>query len=180
LDVARRWQAAEAALAKAQAQLTPPARAAPQGWIPWLRSFFTFTINTGVDTAAQVRNKFFSPDAPEDAILGWLRESKVRMESIRVSIEHFWPFAEPTVVLTAIQGDIRPRGRKILCISAEHDALIAKEATDETFDAYHAVCQGEEEIMRTELAGSAHHIMLDIAHERCADLIIRWIQEKEI
>lgn len=181
MDVARRWQAAEAALAAAQQPaLRAPVRAAPQGWIPWLGSFFTFNVNTGVDTPAQVRNKFFSSEASEDTVNGWLRDSKGRLESIRVSIGHFWPFGDASTILDAIDGNIRPHGRKVLCISAEHDALVGKEAIDGTFDAYHAACQGEQEILRMELAGSAHHIMLDIAHQRCAEVIIRWIEEKDI
>jgi pimeloyl-ACP methyl ester carboxylesterase len=180
MEVARRWQAAEAALAEAQAQDRPPVHAGSQGWLHWFCSFFTFNVNTGVHTPAQVRNKFFSAETPEGTVTSWLRHSKGRLESIRVSIGHFWPFADAAAVLDAIDGELRPRGRKMLCVSGERDVLIAKEASVETFDSYHAVCQGQEEVLRTELAGSAHHIMLDIAHERCADIVSRWIQEEDI
>jgi len=177
MDVARRWQAAEAALVQEQPPAVP---AAPQAWVPWLRSFFNFQPNTGLDTPAQVRNKFFSPEAEEDAVNGWLRDSKGRLESIRVSIEHMWPFADPADVVAAIHSDARPLGRKILSISGGKDVLISKDLTQETFDAYRLASQGEEEIMRVSLADSGHHIMLDVAHERCAEIIIKWIEGKDI
>ncbi|KAF1974631.1 alpha/beta-hydrolase [Bimuria novae-zelandiae CBS 107.79] len=177
IDVARRWQAAEAALAREQ---PPPVPAAPQAWVPWLRSLFTFQANTGLDTPAQVRNKFFSPEAPESAVNGWIRDSKGRVESIRIAIEHMWPFANADDVVAAIHSDARSLGRKILCISGGKDVLISKDLTQETFDAYRLASQGEEEIMRVSLADSAHHIMLDVAHERCAELIISWIEGRNI
>ncbi|KAL1599452.1 hypothetical protein SLS60_007255 [Paraconiothyrium brasiliense] len=129
---------------------------------------------------AQVRNKFFSPEASEDAVNGWLSDSKGRLESIRVSIEHMWPFADPTDVLATIHSDARPVGRKILSISGGKDALISKDLTRETFDAYRSASQGEEEIMHVSLAHSAHHVMLDVAYEVCAELIIKWIEGKDI
>jgi pimeloyl-ACP methyl ester carboxylesterase len=167
MDVARRWQAAEAALV-------------PQAWVPWFRSFFTLQANTGLDTPAQVRNKFFSPEATEDTVEDWIRDSKGRLESIRVSIEHMWPFADAADVVAAIHSDVRPMGRKILCISGGKDVLISKDLTQETFDAYRLATQGEEETMRVSLTDSAHHIMLDVAHERCAELIINWIEGRGI
>jgi pimeloyl-ACP methyl ester carboxylesterase len=173
MDVARRWQAAEAALSREH----PPE---PQAWAPWLRSFFNFQPNTGLDTPAQVRNKFFSPEATEDAVNGWIRESKGRLESIRVSIEHMWPFADATDVVDAIHSDARPFGRKILSVLGGKDVLISKDLTQETFDAYRLASKGEEEVMRSTLADSAHHIMLDVSHERCAELIIKWIEGKNI
>ncbi|KAF1961201.1 alpha/beta-hydrolase [Byssothecium circinans] len=176
MDVARRWQAAEAALARE----ARPVPAVPQAWVSWFRSFFTFQANSGLDTPAQVRNKFFSAGATEDAVEGWIRDSKGRLESIRVSIEHMWPFADAADVVAAIHTDVRPIGRKILCISGGKDVLISKDLTQETFDAYRLASQGEEEIMRVSLADSAHHIMLDVAHERCAELIINWIEGRDI
>ncbi|KAJ4292768.1 hypothetical protein N0V90_009431 [Kalmusia sp. IMI 367209] len=188
LDVARNWQAAEAALAQQaqQAQQTPspsptglsPSRATRQAWYPWLLSFFT--INTGVDTPAQVRNKFFSPDSHAEVVQGWIRDSKSRFESIRVSIETFWPIAEPVAVLAAIKHDDTPFGRKILCISAERDVLIQSDVSRDNFDAYRSACQGEDEVLHIELLGSAHHIMLDIAHERCAEIITNWLQGESV
>jgi pimeloyl-ACP methyl ester carboxylesterase len=173
MDVARRWQAAEAALSQEQ-------RPAPQAWVPWLRSFFNFQPNTGLDTPAQVRNKLFSPEATEDAVNGWIRDSKGRLESIRVSIEHIWPFADAADVVAAIHSDARPFGRKILSVLGGKDVLISKDLTQETFDAYRLASKGEEEVMRSTLADSAHHIMLDISHERCAELIIKWIEGKNV
>lgn len=179
LDVARSWQAAEAALAQSRPE--PPARAErPQEWLPWLRSFFTINLNTGLETPAQVRNKFFSPDAAEDAVCGWIRDSKSRLESIRVSIETFWPLADPVAVLAAIGHDRPPIGRKVLCISAGKDVLIPSQVSLKNYDAYRAACKAEEDVMHAELPGSAHHIMLDIAHERCAETIVNWLQGKTI
>ncbi|CAI6238679.1 unnamed protein product [Periconia digitata] len=178
MDVARRWQAAEAALAQQQPPAVPAA--AHQAWVPWLRSFFSFQPNTGLETPAQVRNKFFSSEAPEDVVEGWLRDSKGRLESIRVSIEHMWPFADSADVLAAIHSNARPVGRKILSILGEKDALISQDLTRQTFDGYRLVSQGEQEVMRLSLADSAHHIMLDVAHERCAQSIIDWIDGKDI
>ena len=177
MDVAKRWQAAEAALSKERPRAVP---ARPQAFLPRLRSFFDFQPNTGLETPAQVRNKFFSPEAPEDTVNDWLRDSKGRMESIRVAIEHMWPFSDAAAVVAAIHSDARPLGRKILSISAGKDVLISKDLTRETFDAYRLASQGEEEIMRVSLPDSAHHIMLDVAHERCAELIIKWIEGKDI
>jgi pimeloyl-ACP methyl ester carboxylesterase len=177
MDVARRWQAAEAALSQVQPRVIP---AAPQAWIPWLLSFFTFKPNTGLDTSAQVRNKFFSNEAAENAVNGWLRDSKGRLESIRVSIEHMWPFADPADVVATIHSDARPFGRKILSISGGKDVLISEALTQETLDAYRLASKGEEEIMRISLADSAHHIMLDVSHERCAELIMEWIEGKDV
>jgi hypothetical protein len=173
IDVARRWQAAEAALSQEQ-------RPVPQVWVPWLRSFFNFQPNTSLDTPAQVRNKFFSPEAPEHAVNGWLRDSKGWLESIRVSIEHIWPFADATDVVDAIHSDARPFGRKILSVSGGKDVLISRDLTQETLDAYCLASKGEEEVMRSTLFDSAHHIMLDVSHERCAELIIKWIEGKNI
>lgn len=179
LDVARNWQAAEAALAHVQAQQAQiSGETTHQGWVPWLLSFFT--IKTGLDTSAHVRNKFFSQDTPEDVVQGWIRNSKSRLESIRVSIETFWPLADPVAVLAAIGDADTPIGRKVLCISAERDVLIPSEVSRKNFDAYRTVCQGEEEVLYTEVSGSAHHIMLDIAHERCAKLIVRWLQGESV
>jgi pimeloyl-ACP methyl ester carboxylesterase len=177
MDVARRWQAAEAALVQEQPPAVPDA---PQAWVPWLRSFFNFQPNTGPDTPAQVRNKFFSPEAAEDAVNSWLRDSKGRLESIRVSIEHMWPCADPADVVATIHSDMRPFGRKILSISGGKDVLISKDLTQKTSDAYRLASKDEEEIMCVSLADSAHHIMLDVAHKRCAELVIKWIEGKDI
>jgi pimeloyl-ACP methyl ester carboxylesterase len=173
LDVARNWQAAEAALAQTQPVAAP---VPPQAWLPWLRSFVALDVNTGINTPTQVRNKFFSPEATDDVVRGWLRDSKSRLESIRVSLEVFWPLAEPTAVLAAIGNDSPPIGRKVLCISAEKDVLISSEVSQKNYDAYRSVSQGEEDVLRAELPGSAHHVMLDVARERCADIIVKWVQ----
>jgi pimeloyl-ACP methyl ester carboxylesterase len=177
MDVARRWQAAEAALVETQ---STDIRAVPQDWLTWLRSILTFKVNTGVDTVPQVRNKFFSDDTPEESIIGWLQESKSRLESVRVSLESFWPFADPAAVLGSIDGEARPQERKLLVVSGERDVLISKDATAQALDAYYTVYRGQEEILHTELAGSAHHLMLDIAYEQCADVILRWMQGDNI
>lgn len=179
-DVARRWQAAEAALIQELPRELGATQARPRAWIPWIRSFFNFQPNTGLDTPAQVRNKFFSSETPENAVHAWLRDSKSRLESIRVSMEHLWPFADPADVLATIQSNVRPFGRKILSVSGGKDVLISHNLTRETYDAYRLASQGEQEIMHVSLANSAHHIMLDVAHDQCADLIMGWIDGRFI
>jgi pimeloyl-ACP methyl ester carboxylesterase len=123
---------------------------------------------------------YFRPEATEDAVNGWLRDSKGRLESIRVSIEHMWPFADATDVVDAIHSDARPFGRKILSVSGGKYVLISRDLTQATFDAYCLASKSEEEVMRSTLFDSAHHIMLDVSHERCAELIIKWIEGKNI
>ncbi|KAJ7098782.1 Alpha/Beta hydrolase protein [Mycena belliarum] len=177
VDIARKWQAADAALAKAQSLApasVPTSPPAPiKGWIPWLQSF---APKSGIHTPEHVRNKFFSAEASEDAVNSWFRDSKSRMESIRVSISMCWPIAEPRPVLAAIGRDAPPTGRKVLCIAAEKDCLITADVSKRNFDAYQSVCEGEEEVLFVELPGSAHHLMLDIARDRCADTIVAWLQ----
>jgi pimeloyl-ACP methyl ester carboxylesterase len=174
MDITRNWQAAEASLCKEQAATAPPTP--PKAWLPWLKSFFYFNINTGVDTPAQVRNKFFSPEASDDVVKGWIRDSKSRLESIRVSFEIFCTLAEPGTVLAAIDQNGLPLGRKVLCISAEKDILITSEVSQKNFDAYHLACDREEEVLRVQLPGSSHHLALDIRHERCAEIIVTWLE----
>lgn len=179
LDVARNWQAAEASLAQSRPE--PLAQVnRPQEWLPWLCSFFTINLNTGLETPAQVRNKFFSSEATDDTVCGWIRDSKSRLESIRMSIESFWPLADPVAVLAAIGHDRPPMGRKVLCISAEKDVLVTKQVSLKNYDAYRAAGKAEEDVMRVQLPGSAHHIMLDIDHERCAEVIVDWLQGKAL
>lgn len=175
MDVARNWQAAEATLPKPQPQPQPQ-----QAWLPWLYSFFTPKFDTGIDSPTQVRNKFFSAEAPEDAVLVWINKCKSRLESMRAAFDSLWPHAEPGPVLSAIDRDSNPFGRKILCISAELDVLILGETSQKNFDAYHAVCQGEEEVLRKELLGSAHHLMLDVSRELCAEVIVAWLRGESI
>jgi alpha-beta hydrolase superfamily lysophospholipase len=175
MDVARKWNAAEAALAASQ-----PSAPRPQAWFPWLRSLLTFKFSTGVDTPAQVRNKFFSAEADENVVTSWIRESKSRLESLRMPVEMLWPIADAEKVLKGIDGETRPRGRKVLCISAEKDALISEEMLKEDFEAYRSLAKGEEEVLRVKLPRSGHHVMLDIAREQCAEVIVSWLQGKEI
>ncbi|KAF2741664.1 alpha/beta-hydrolase [Sporormia fimetaria CBS 119925] len=181
MDIARKWQAAEAKLKASQPALalTPPSGSSPQGWIPWFRSLFDFELPSGLETPAGIRSKFFLPETPEEAVTGWLRDSKGRLESMSVTIGSFWPFADASAVFNAIDSDARPRGRKVFLISANGDVLITEDVIRETYEAYHAVCQGEEEIAQLELK-SGHHIMLDVAHQQCASSIIRWIEEEKI
>lgn len=173
MDVARNWQAADATLPKPKPKPEPD-------WLPWIYSFFTPKFDTGIDSPAQVRNKFFSSEAPEAVVVGWLNDCKSRLESMRAAFDSIWPHAEPGPVLSAIDSDINPIGRKILCISAEHDVLILGDTSQKNFDAYHAVCQGEEEVLRTELLGSGHHLMLDVSRELCAKVIVAWLRGESI
>ncbi|KAF2656621.1 alpha/beta-hydrolase [Lophiostoma macrostomum CBS 122681] len=175
MDVARKWNGAEAALATAQ-----PAAPRPRAWVPWLRSFFRFEFSTGVDTPAQVRNKFFSDEASDEVVAGWIRDSKSRLESLRVPVEMFWPIADAEKVLESIDGEIRPRGRKVLCVSAEKDALIPQELLKEDFDAYRRLAQGEEEVLQVQLSRSGHHVMLDVARERCVEVIVSWLRGMDV
>jgi pimeloyl-ACP methyl ester carboxylesterase len=175
MDVARSWQTAEATLLKSQ-----PRPRTQQAWLPWFYSLFTPKFDTGIDSPAQVRNKFFSPEVSEDVVLGWISDCKSRLESMRAAFDSIWPYAEPGPVLSAIDHDSNPVGRKILCISAEHDVLILGETSRRNFDAYYAVGQGEDEVLSTELRGSAHHIMLDVSHELCAKVIIAWLGGESI
>lgn len=170
MDVARNWQAAEARLPKLHSQ---PAQ---QAWLPWIYSLFTPKFDTGIDSPAQVRNKFFSSEVSEGVVLDWIDNCKSRLESMRTAFDSIWPHAEPGPVLSAIDGDSKPVGRKMLCISAELDVLILGETSQKNFDAYHAVCQGEEEVLRTEILGSAHHLMLDVSRELCAKGIVKWLR----
>ncbi|KAF2235507.1 alpha/beta-hydrolase [Viridothelium virens] len=180
LDVARNWQAAQAQARKSEEQpSTGPPASTDQGWLPWLLSFVpSLKLDTGIETPAQVRSKFFSAGASDKVVEGWMRDSKGRLESVRVSIESFWPLADAGAVLAGITS--MPSGRKVLCVSAEKDALVSSEVSRQNFEAYRSICQGEEEVLQAELSASAHHVMLDVARERCATLIINWLEGRSV
>lgn len=79
-------------------------------------------------------------------------------------------------MLDAISHDDDPAGWKVLCVSAEKDVLILKDVERDNFDFYLSVSRGGEEFLLIELLRSAHHVMLDVAYEDCAEIMIKWLQ----
>ncbi|OCL13836.1 alpha/beta-hydrolase [Glonium stellatum] len=142
---------------------------APGGY-PW-----PWSPRSQLDTVEQVRNAFFSPECPGEVIEAWLRESKTQYESARAGLSVLWPFGTAQGVLSALDG-LPETGRKVLCISGERDLLVTTKIVRANADAYRAADNGENVITEAPISTSGHHLMLDIARDECASVIINWLK----
>ena len=145
---------------------------APDGYDwPWSRRY-------RLDTVAYAKSAFFSPDCPEDVVKQWLKESHPPCESTTAESSVLWPFGmafgTAEDVLKAIDG-LPGTGRKVLCIAGERDALVKKEMVDGNVKAYMAADNSGEAIQEAVVSRSGHHLMLDVARDECAKVIIKWL-----
>lgn len=119
----------------------------------------------------QVRNVFFSPECLEEVVQVWLRESKLQYESARAGLSVLWPFETAEGVLGALDG-LPETGRMVLCLSGKRDLLVTTEMVGVNADAYRAADNGESVIMEAAIGTSGRHLMLDVAREECAQVIM--------
>jgi len=127
-----------------------------------------------LDTTAQVKAAFFSPDCPDEIVEEWLKESRTPCESARAGLAALWPFGTAEKVLAALDGLPRT-GKKVLCVAGGNDKLVTKDMVAANVEHYRAV-DGRNGVVEEEVVdNSAHHLMCDIAHKECADVILKWL-----
>ena len=61
-------------------------------------------------------------------------------------------------------------------ISGKRDLLITTEMVSVNADAYRAADNGESVITEVVIGISGHHLMLDVAREECAEMIMNWLK----
>jgi pimeloyl-ACP methyl ester carboxylesterase len=68
-----------------------------------------------------------------------------------------------------------PKSRKkVLCIGGDNDALIKTEMVEANAKNYQAADPEEEAVRYEVVSRTGHLVMLDVAYEECAEVIMKW------
>lgn len=144
-----------------------------------------------VSTAKQVRQLFFTHGADEDTIREWMDTCGTQEESLMAGLFICVPVGTADRVLGALAGvgessgeEKADRTRRVLCVAGAEDKLVPPVMVQRNAGIYaHAAANmhlGDEACMMVTVNDCAHHLMMDVGWESCAQVMLRWLRGDQI
>ncbi|KAH8681921.1 Alpha/Beta hydrolase protein [Xylariales sp. PMI_506] len=147
---------------------------------------YPWSKRSEMDTAEQVRDAFFHEATDATAIELWRTTCRSKVEGARPGLALMWAIGEAPHVLRALDGIGSEGRRKVLCVAGSRDGLVKPKMVADNVEAYRtAVVEGggkteDETIRHVLIQESAHHLMMDLSWEKCAQVIVDWMEDRSI
>ncbi|ETS73980.1 hypothetical protein PFICI_13846 [Pestalotiopsis fici W106-1] len=138
-----------------------------------------------VSTPKQVRQLFFTQEAEEEAIHEWIHMCRTELESAMAGLFICFPLGEAGKVLNALAGVGTPtKTRKVLCVAGVEDKLVPPAMVLRNSGLYAAAAThlelDKEACMVVTVNDCAHHLMMDLGWEHCAQVMLKWLEGDQL